>query len=194
MSWLSKSRRRLAAERGAIPISVLLMVAAGAVLVYAALSAGSGDPNRYGRLAVPSKSVVSLPAAEVEISYAQVVPPGGTAAPLPEDLRITVTDTETRLPVTVNSSGASESTVDGELLRPFARVDPPGAGPYEIKVEARPSLSKPGQLALGESPIGAVGDRLSALGDEITGPYGIIAGVLLVAAFVVPPLRRKFHF
>jgi hypothetical protein len=194
VSSISRLGRRLSAERGGIPISVLLVIAAAVVLVYAALSASSGDPDRYGRLAVPSNSLVELPSAEVQISYAQVVPAGAAAGPLPTDLRVIVTDPDTGEPLTVNSSGAEERTEEGEVFRPFARVDPPGAGTYEIQVTAKPSLDKPGQLALGESALGAVSDRFSKLGDEITGPYGVIAGVLLVAAFLVPYLRRRFHF
>ena len=77
------------------------------------------------------------------------------------------------------------------MLRPIARVDPPGSGQYEIKVSASPP-AKLGQLALGESPIGAVGDRLSNLGDQVTSGYGIIAGLLLLLAILAPRVRRAF--
>ncbi len=190
---MSHLPRRLAAETGGIQISVLLALAAAGVLIYAALSATSGDPDLYGRLAVPSNTLVELPAAEVEISYVQPEPAdGAAAAPPPPDLRIAVVDPETREPITVNSYGGSESTEAGEVLRPIARVDPPGSGQYEIKVSASPSAAKLGQVALGESPIGAVGDRLSNLGDQVTSRYGIIAGLLLLLAILGPRVRRAF--
>ena len=189
---MSHLPRRLAAENGGIQISVLLALAAAGVLIYAALSATSGDPDRYGRLAVPSNTLVELPAAEVEISYVQAEPSDGAAAtPPPSDLGIAVIDPETSEPITVNSYGGSESTEAGEVLRPIARVDPPGSGQYEIKVSASPP-AKLGQLALGESPIGAVGDRLSNLGDQVTSRYGIIAGLLLLLAILAPRVRRAF--
>ena len=123
----------------------------------------------------------------------QAAPAGGQAAPPPADLRILVRDLETGELLQVNSNGGDQSTEGDEILRPVARVDPPGAGVYEIRVTGSTGAALAPQIAFGESPIGAVGDRFSKLGELISGPYGILAGALLLAAMLAPSVRRALQ-
>lgn len=186
--------RRVAAQDGAVPVSVLLVLAALAALIYAVLGAATGDVDRYGRVPVPSSAVLTLPKASTDITY--IEPDGGAGGELavPQDLRITVSPVGAQGSLELNSRGGESSTEGSERVLRVAEVRPPAAGAYRVQVRSKDAVSRPSpQLAFGESPLSAFGDRVANVGDLVTGRYGILAGVLLVGALVAPPVQRAIR-
>jgi hypothetical protein len=176
-------------ERGFASVSTLLVLGAVGVLLFALFGAAATEPDRYGRLPVPSTAYVSLPEAESSISW---VSPDGSAPP--SDLRIVVLDPGAGAALRVNSNGGESVRRDREWLKPIGRVDPPHSGVYQVRAtSARADLAPGSELAFGETAVGAVGDRFSEVGTLLTGPAGIAAGVLLVGALLAPGVRRSLR-
>jgi hypothetical protein len=176
-------------ERGFASVSTLLVLGAVGVLVFALFGAASVEPDRYGRMPVPSTTYVSLPGAESSISW---VSRDGTAPPA--DLRIVVIDPRTGEGLRVNSNGGDPVRRDRESLKPIGRVDPPDSGVYRVGATSTRANVLPGsELAFGETAVGAVGGRFSEVGTLLTGPAGIAAGLLLIGALVAPGLSRSIR-
>lgn len=187
-------RRALASEDGAVPVSILLVLGALAALIYAVLGAATGDVDRYGRVPVPASAVLNLPKASTDISY--IEPDSGVGGELvvPEDLTIRVTPVGSERPLDLNSRGGDTSIEGSERVQRLAEVRPPGAGAYRVQVRSKDAASRPTpQLAFGESPLSAFGDRLANVGDLITGRYGVLAGVLLIGALAAPSVQRAIR-
>lgn len=191
-------RRRMravaAAEDGAVSVSTVLVLAAVAALLYAVFGAATGDPDRYGRVPVPTAGAVpvKLPSTPTDISYMEPDQGGSSTLVLPRDLLVIVTPAGSKQPLPLNSRGGSSSSSGGDLTRAVAEVNPPTAGVYEVEVKSKQALGRPSpEVGFGESPLSAAGDRLSNVGDLVTGPYGIAAGVLLVGALVAPTVQRS---
>jgi hypothetical protein len=185
-------RRIAAAEDGAVSVSILLVLAAVAALIYAVFGAATGDVDRYGRVAVPSTTALNLPKGSTDISYIEPDRGGGGGnLAVPRDLLVVVKPFGSEEPLELNSRGGDTATEGGERIQRIAEVRPSVAGGYEVQVRSKGAASRPNpQLAFGESPLSAFGDRISNVGDLITGRYGILAGVLLVGALVAPPVQR----
>lgn len=179
-------------ERGAVPVSVILAVAALVLIVYALLGAGAGEPEEHGRVAVPSVSRIVLPAEEVDIFYGERTGADG-AVSAPADLRILITDPEGQL-VGSDARGGRQTEVAGVVYRPVAAVRPPVEATYTVSVESTQAAGRPQPtVAFGQSPVGAVGERLSRAGDLITSPWGYAAGALLLFAFFWPSFQRALQ-
>jgi hypothetical protein len=187
-------RRAAVAEDGAVPVSVLLVLAALAALIYAVFGAATGDVDRYGRVPVPSSAVLHLPEASTDISYVEPDSGGGGELTLPQDLLIRIAPVGSDRPLELDSRGGETDTQGAEQIRRVAEVRPPGAGAYKVQVRSKDAASRPTpQLAFGESPFSAFGDRLANVGDLITGRYGVLAGVLLIGALAAPPVQRALR-
>lgn len=187
-------REAAAAEDGAVSVSTLLVLAAVAALIYAVFGAATGDPDRYGRVPVPTAGAVpvNLPSTPTDISYLEPEQGGSSTLSAPGDLLVRVTPAGTKQPLPLNSRGGSSSSSGGDLVRPVAEVNPPAAGVFEVEVKSKQALGRSSpEVGFGESPLSAFGDRLANVGDLITGPYGIAAGVLLMGALVAPSLQRS---
>lgn len=189
MEWVSCCVDSSRSERGFASVSTLLALGAVGVLVFALLGAVAIEPDRYGRIPVPSTAYVSLPGAESSISW---VSADGTAPP--DDLRIAVLDPRTGEALRVNSNGGSAVERDAESLKPIGRVDPPDSGVYQVRaMSTRANVMRGSELAFGESAVGAVGGRFSEVGSLLTGPAGVAAGLLLLGALLAPSLGRSFR-
>ncbi|HKJ35246.1 MAG TPA: hypothetical protein VKA36_01645 [Solirubrobacterales bacterium] len=174
------------AERGFASVSTLLGFGAVAVLVFALLGAAGTQPDRFGRIPVPSTAFVSLPGAESSMAWTS---PDGS--PPPADLRITVIDPRNGTSLRVNSRGGEATTRNGRELKPVARVDPPRKGVFKVRVTSKAAALQPGtELAFGETAAGAIGGRLGQVGTLLTGPAGIVAGLLLLGALLAPSVTR----
>jgi hypothetical protein len=185
--------RSLRGESGAVSVSALLWLAAGAVLIYALFSAYYGDVDRFGRVAVPGQATVDLPSGESDISYVEQTAEGaeGADVEVPADLELSVVSVATGDAVELDPRGGRAEEGDGETIRPVAAVDPPAEGIYEVRVSSREAAGRAGpQLAFGESPFGAFGDRLSRVVDLLAGTFGIVLAALVLAAIVAPRLQR----
>lgn len=187
-------RRAAVAEDGAVPVSVVLVLGALATLIYAIFGAATGDVDRYGRVPVPSSAVLNLPNASTDISYIEPDSATGGELALLQDLFIVITPVGSEQPLELNSRGGDTTTQGGEQIRRVAEVRPSAAGAYEVRARSKSAASRPTpQLAFGESPLSAFSDRLSNVGDLITGRYGILAGVLLIGALAAPSLQRSLR-
>jgi hypothetical protein len=166
---------------------VILLIAASAALLYAILGATVTDPDSYGTVPIPSESSVELPGQETEISLA--FPAAAAAAVLPSDLRISIAGADGTA-LRVDARGGESYEQDDLSIRPVAAVFPPAAGAYEVRVTSEQAAGRSGQLMFGEGPIGSIGARFERLGELVTGPFGVLAGVLLLIAVLLPPFRR----
>jgi len=184
------ARRLQSSERGAVSVSGLLVLAVVGVLAYALFGAVATDPDRYGRVAIPSNTWVSLPDAETGIGVVKR-PGGGAGARAPADLRIQVIDPKTNEQVRVDARGGGQ-TGSGESRWQIAAVDPPSSGIYQVIVTtSEPARGVgPAQLSFGQSPVGAVGDRFAEVGDLVIGPVGAIAGLILLLLMLRPRFQR----
>jgi hypothetical protein len=177
-------------EAGAVSVSLLLWVAVGGVLLYALFAAYFGDADRFGRVPVPGAATLELPEGETDISYAEQSQGDGADVAVPGDLEIAVVSTASGDAVELDPRGSDQSEEDGEVVRLYGSVNPPAAGPYEVRVSSREAAARPGpQLLFGESPLGAFGDRLSRVVEGLAGPVGVLLAALIVAAVVVPRLQ-----
>jgi len=167
-------------------VSVILLIAAAAALLYAILGATVTDPDSHGTVPIPSDSLVELPEGETEISLAT---PVAAAAGLPGDLRVSVAG-EDGVALTVDARGGEEYEQDDLAVRPIGAVFPAAAGAYEVNVTSEEAAGRGSQLMFGEGPVGTIGARFERIGELITGPFGILAGALLLVAVLLPPFRR----
>jgi hypothetical protein len=182
--------KRLAEERGAVSVTAVLLLAAAAALAYAILGATVTDSDTYGSAAIPSKTSVDLPGGEVELSIA--VPAGASLTPFPPpDLRISVGQPG-QDPLRVDARGGEEVEEDGYIIRPVAAVFP-SQGAYEIDVTSNTAAAVGGRLLIGEGTTGAIGTRFERIGELITGPFGILALILLVLALLLPSFQRALR-
>lgn len=77
------------------------------------------------------------------------------------------------------------------MVRSYGSVDPPEAGLYEVRATSREAATRAGpELAVGESPFGAFGDRLSRVVNLLSGPVGIVLAALVIAAAIAPRVQR----
>lgn len=184
------ARRLQSSERGAVSVSGLLVLAVVGVLAYALFGAVATDPDRYGRVAIPSNTWVSLPDAETGIGVVKR-PGGGAGARAPADLRIQVIDPKTNEQVRVDARGGGQ-TGSGESRWQIAAIDPPSSGLYQVIVTTSEPASGvgPAALSFGQSPVGAVGDRFSEVGDLVIGPVGAIIALALLLLAMRPRFRR----
>lgn len=183
---------RARVEDGAASISGLLVLGAAVVFLYALLGASNVDPDRYGRMAVPSEAIVALPADEIDIYYLEAPPRAGARFDRPSDLEIKVVDPATNTVVRTGSRGGVEELESGEVAVAVATVTPPREDNYRVRAssdEARVRVRP--QLGFGDTPAGAVGDRLGNVGDLITSGWGIAVGAMLLGALIWPSLRRE---
>ena len=181
-------------QSGAVSVSALLWLAVAGVLIYALLAAYYGEVDRFGRVAVPGQGTVDLPAGASDISYAEQAVGGASEVEVPADLEVQVTSAATGQGLEIDPRGGGESEKDGEVLRAVGSVDPPAAGLYDVQVLSSEAASRPNpQLAFGESPFGAFGDRLSRVVDLLSGTIGIVLAALVVAAIAIPRLLRALE-
>lgn len=182
---------RPADERGAISVTGVLLLAALAALVYAVLGATVTDPDTYGDVPIPSKSTLELPGSETELALA--IPSATTLSQFPPpDLRISVGQPGEE-PLRVDARGGEEVGQDGYSLRRVAVVFPPVAGAYTVEVTSEQAAAVGGRLLLGEGTTGAIGARFERIGELITGPFGILAIVLVVLAMLLPSFQRALR-
>jgi hypothetical protein len=71
-----------------------------------------------------------------------------------------------------------------------AAVFPSAEGIYEIDVESDAAAAVGGRLMIGQGTTGAIGARFEKIGELITGPFGILAIVLIVLALLLPSFQR----
>ncbi len=186
-----EDRFLLRQEAGAISISAVLLIGAVLILIYALLGASNGDPDKYGRAPIPSTARLTLPAEEIDISYAEVTAARDIPVQPPSDLRVVVREVQTGAPVAINARGGSQSEVSGEAVSPILAVRPPAEGVYEVESISNEAAGRRGPaLLFGESPVGAVGDRFAKAGDLIASKYGGAAAILLLLAAMAPSFQR----
>lgn len=185
------ARRLQSSERGAVSVTGILVLAVVGVLAYALFGAVATDPDRYGRVAIPSNSWVSLPDAETGIGIVKRNGANGAEARAPSDLRIQVIDPKTEEPVRVDARGGGQ-TGSGESRWQIAAIDPPSSGIYQVIVTTSEPASGvgPAALSFGQSPVGAVGDRFSEVGDLVIGPVGAIIALALLLIALRPRFQR----
>lgn len=178
-------------DLGAVSVSLLLWLAVAGVLLYALFGASGGDADRFGEVPVPGAAILELPGGEVELSYTERITAAGAEVQPPADLRVTVVSTATRQAVEVDARGSSQGEQDGRVVRLFGSVNPPAAGTYEVRATSTQAAGRADpRLAFGDSPFGAIGDRLSRVGDLLTGPLGILLAALVIMAVLAPRAQR----
>ncbi len=162
-------------------------IAAAAALLYAILGATVNDADSYATVPIPSDALVELPGGETEISLATPVAATGG---LPADLRIAVVGQDgVALDVDARGGEDESRTIRGPSSCAAVRR-PSGAGTYEVTVTSDAAAARGSQLMFGEGPVGTIGARFERLGELVAGPFGILAGVLLAVAILLPPFRR----
>ena len=157
--------------RLALGVAGITVLVAIAVLV-AELLASTRNPDAYGRVPVPGRESVSLPAGEVIVFYGERGTGEASSLAIPQDLRLRIRTTRGQLlgstPYAVDAFG------DGDYLRrSIAKLDVPEAGAYEaVSASSLPGAADP------EISFGRTGSR------DFGYVLFVLAGGLLLTAIL----------
>jgi hypothetical protein len=135
------------------------------------LLAEGRDPSAYGKVPVPGRDSVSLPAGEVIVFYGERDAGGDRPVTVPVDLRVFVRTTRGQL-LGATPYGVEQSTDCDFVRRSIGKLDVPEAGAYEAVTSA--GASRRG----GEISFGRNGTR------DFAYVAFVLAGGLLLAAIL----------
>jgi hypothetical protein len=143
---------------------------------------GSSDADLYGRVPLPGKRMLDLPAGEVALYYEERVTLNENDSLNVPDGLVVVAKRELRK---VRSQHGTPNAInlDGRSLREFGKLKLPVAGRYQVKTRAKQSGSSSPAVTLGKGQIQSVvraGVRA-----------GIAEGAGLLLALVVLLLWRR---
>lgn len=175
--------------RGAKPrartIAILLVAAAsGAAFLLFLLGAigGTSDADRYGRVPLPGKRMLDLPAGEVALYYEErVTLHNDDSLDVPDGL-VVVAKRELRK-VRSEHSTPNSINLDGRSLREFGKLDLPAAGRYQVRARSKRTGFNSPAVTLGKGQLENV--KRAAI------RAGIAEGAGLLGAFVVLLLWRR---
>jgi len=158
----------------AIALAAASAAAALALFIAGAIG-GTGNADRYGRVAVPGDGVFELPAGDVALFYEErVTLSENDSLDVPAGLRVTA-----RREVTVSSRNTVTNAInlDGRSLREFAVLEIPQEGRYRVSARA----DAPG----GNTPAVTFGDGLGAAMLDAGKRAGIALGAGVGTALLV---------
>jgi hypothetical protein len=173
------------AHPGARTVAILLAgsgTAAAFLLFLIGAIGGSGEADRYGRVPLPGKRMLDLPAGDVALYYEERVTlndddsldvPSGLVVVAKRELRKVRSEHTT--PNAIN--------LDGRSLREFGKLDLPAAGRYRVKARSKEGGSNSPAVTLGKGQI----ESVKRAGIRA----GIAEGAGLLAALVVLLLWRR---
>lgn len=175
--------------RGAHPNArrlAILLAATGSALAFALFLAGaiggSGDADLYGRVPLPGKRKLDLPAGDVALYYEERVTlndddslyvPHGLVVVAKRELRKVRSEHTT--PNAIN--------LDGRSLREFGKLTLPAAGRYQVKTRSKQAGSNSPAVTLGKGQL----ENVKRAGIRA----GVAEGAGLLAALVALLLWRR---
>ena len=169
--------------RLALTVAGITIVLAVLLAVIAAVGSGR-DAAAYGRVSIPGRNSVNLPAGEVIIYYGARVA-GGRLPPnaAPSYIRLRVRTTNGQQLVGTTPYRSDEFRDDGYVRRAFAKLSVPEAGQYEAVSPTRvPGASGP-VISFGHSGSRNFGYALF-----------VLSGGLLLAAILAVVTRLSGRF
>jgi hypothetical protein len=163
-----------------------LLVVAGSTLAFVLFLTGaiggSGEADRYGRVPLPGKKRLDLPAGDVALYYEErVTLNDDDSLDVPDGL-VVVAKRELRK---VRSEHATPNAinVDGRSLREFGKLTLPAAGRYQVKARSKQGGSNSPAVTLGKGQL----ESVKRAGIRA----GIAEGAALLAALIVLLLWRR---
>jgi hypothetical protein len=180
-----------ASESGVISAGAVITVALGILFLYLLLAAFKGDPAYYGSVPIPSKGApIELDSGEISVSYAENIPASGVPLNAPSDLSYTVKAAD-GTEVQVDSRGGEPEDSKVGTSRIIGSASIPADGTYFVDADSTDVAGRVSpSIAFGQSPIGAVKERLNDVIDKLKGPVGIGVLVVLAILFLIPYFER----
>jgi hypothetical protein len=134
-----------------LAIGVASVTAAIAIaLAVIELLSSDRDPTAYGKVPLPGRDSVSMPAGEVIVFYGERR--GDQDAPLtvPPTLKLLVLTTQGQL--LGGTAYRLDPFTDGDYVRrPIARLQVPDAGPYEAVASSRGAVAARAEISFGRN-------------------------------------------
>jgi hypothetical protein len=148
--------------RGAHPTArriAILLAATGStiafVLFLTGAIGGSKDADLYGRVPLPGKRMLDLPAGEVALYYEERVTLNDDDSLNVPDGLVVVAKRELRR-VRSERSTPNAINLDGRSLREFGKLELPVAGRYRVRARAKQSGSSSPAVTLGKGQLESV--------------------------------------
>ena len=175
--WSSSPPRRSLARwwGAAVPLFI------GAILSFVWFVIGGlpfTDHAAYGRVPVPGAAQLSLPEAQVYLSFEEDGVGSEDSADSPADLVVTVVGpTGASVPIERLSGSLYSINSDGTAREPYGRMDVPAAGTHQVVVDATPGNARAPRVTLGEAP-------WNPFGPPVVGALVILIPFLVLAVIV----------
>jgi hypothetical protein len=163
-------------------LSLVGTFVAAFVLVMVGLIGGASDTDRYGRVPIPGRGTLELPAGTVSVFYEV---PGNSKVSAPPGLGYSVTPSGGGPPLETRPGGGGERVTEGGTTRVgYSKVEVEAAGSYAVASSLQGGASPGAALAFGDSLGGEILDQLKkAL-------WGL-AGLALAAVVALATLARR---
>jgi hypothetical protein len=170
------------ARRVALFAAILGGVGAFA-LIFVFAATGADEADEYGRISLPGKGAVDLPAGDVALYYEERVDLSeNESLDIPDGLTVTA-----RREVTIRSKKVlqNEVVLDNRALREFGKLEIPQAGRYRVSARSRsPGFNRPA-VTFGKG-------QLEGLGRGAIYSGGALGLGLLVALAALLMGRRNY--
>jgi hypothetical protein len=176
--------------RGAHPTArriAILLAATGStiafVLFLTGAIGGSKDADLYGRVPLPGKRMLDLPAGKVALYYEErVTLNDDDSLDVPDGL-VVVARRELRR-VHSEHSTPNAINLDGRSLREFGKLELPTAGRYQVRARSKEGGSNSPAVTLGKGQIESV--KRAGIRAAIAEGAGLLAALLVLLAWRRP--------
>lgn len=173
--------------RGAHPtargLAILLAVAGSTiafVLFLTGAIGGSSEADRYGRVPLPGKRKLDLPAGEVALYYEErVTLHNNDSLDVPDGL-VVVARRELRK-VRSEHSTPNAINLDGRSLREFGKLTLPAAGRYQVRARSKQAGSNSPAVTLGKGQLEGV--KRAAIRAGIAEGAGLLLALVALLAW-----------
>lgn len=182
----------LGSQSGVVGVGTVIALGLVGLASYVLIAAFEADTAHYGRVPVPSAgAAIELPEGGTDIYYSEGIEPD-SAAPLstPSDLTYSVVGA-TGEGLRVDTRGGDPKETDEGMARVLGTAFAPADGTYEVTVDSDQAAQRiVPELAFGQSPFQAIGDRFDSVVEELKGTTGIVVLVALALLMLVPAIGR----
>jgi hypothetical protein len=173
--------------RGARPaarrVALGAVVVAGAValaLFIATAVGGTSDADRYGRVPLPGRTMLDLPAGDVALYYEERVTLNeNDSLDVPDGLVVVAKRELTK--VRSERSTPNAINTDGRSLREFAKLRIPAAGRYRVTARSKSPGSNSPAVTLGRGQLASLGRAAVRAAIAVGAGLAVALAALLVA-------------